>query len=213
MLKYHKNNTTDTSKSTPKTIEEYDSYDDQTPALKPSTTTPDTPSPTSLSTLLPNTTPNYNVIADDMVEQLIKPFKRNNHVYADCKSITGQIHTDQYRPVMIPSSSGMKYLMVLYEFYSNLIWATTIQYKTKLQLVTAYKRLFLLMRRRGLQPQLQRIDNACYKLLKEFLTANNMAYQLKPKIIHSYNYAKKATQNWKDPFLLGMTSNHPDFPQ
>ena len=68
MLKYHKNNTTDTSASTPTIIEEYDSYDDQTPALNPSTTTPDTPSPTSSSTLLPNTTPNDNVIADYMVK-------------------------------------------------------------------------------------------------------------------------------------------------
>ena len=113
---------------------------------------------------------------------------------------------------MITSSSGMRYVMVLYEFYSNLIWATTISYKTKLQLVTAYKRLFPLMKWRGLQPQLQRLDNACYKFLKEFMTANNVAHQLKLRRKHSCNYSKKAIQNWKYPFLSGMTSTHPDFP-
>ena len=44
------------------------------------------------------------------------------------------------------------------------------------------------------------------------MTNNNVAYQLKPKRKHSCNYAKKAIQNWKDSFLLGMTSTHPDFP-
>ena len=35
MLKYHEKNTTDKSAWTPTIIEEYDSYDDQTPALNP----------------------------------------------------------------------------------------------------------------------------------------------------------------------------------
>ena len=38
---------------------------------------------------------------------------------------------------MIPSASGMKDVMVLYDFDSNLIWATDIPPKTKIQLVTA----------------------------------------------------------------------------
>ena len=80
-----------------------------------------------------------------MVEQIIKPSKHNNYVYAYCKPTTWQIYTDKYGPVLIPSASGIKYLMVLYEFASNLIWATAIPSKTKIQLVTTYKRLFSLM--------------------------------------------------------------------
>ena len=49
--------------------------------------------------------------------------------------------------------------MVLYDFDSNLIWTTYIPSKDKLHLVTAYKRICLLMQQRGLQPQLQRLDN------------------------------------------------------
>ena len=67
---------------------------------------------------------------------------------------------------MIPSASGMKYVMVLYDFDSNLIWATSIPSETKLQLVTAYKRLFLLMQLLGLHPHLQLLDNECFNLLK-----------------------------------------------
>ena len=53
----------------------------------------------------------------------------------------------------------MKYLMILYEFDSNLIWDTAILSKTKPQLVTSYKHLFSLIQQRGLHPQLQRLDN------------------------------------------------------
>ena len=72
-----------------------------------------------------------------MFEELIKPSKRTNYVYADCKPITGQIYTDKYSPILIPSASGMKYVMVLYDFYSNLIWDIAIPSKSKLQFVTA----------------------------------------------------------------------------
>ena len=110
-----------------------------------------------------------------MVEKLIKLYKRTNYVYSDCKPITGRIYTDKSGPVLIPPYSGMKYVMVLYDFDSNIIWATAIPYKTKLQLVTAYKLLFSLMKQQGLNTQLQILDNECSNLLKEFMTANNVA--------------------------------------
>ena len=104
-----------------------------------------TPSHISLPALLNNNTNNGNVLADDMVKQLIKPSNCTRYVYADCKSITWQIYTDKSRPVLIPSASGMEYAMVLHDFDSNLIWDTAIPSKTKLQLVTDYKSIFLLM--------------------------------------------------------------------
>ena len=126
------NNATATSASTPTIIKEYDSDYYQTLTPKPSTTTPATTSPASLPTILPTTTPNDNSLADDMFEQFIKPYKRTNYLYSDCKPITGQIYTYQSVPVMIPSDIGMKYLMVLYEFYRNLIWDTAILSKNKI---------------------------------------------------------------------------------
>ena len=139
------NNTTATSSSTPTIIEEYDSYDYQTTVLNPSTTTPATQSPTSSPTLLPTTTLNDNVLAYDMVEQLIKPSNSTNYIYADYKPIKRQIYTDQSEPAMIPSDIGMKYTMVLYDFDRNLIWDTAIPSKTKIQLVPSNNQLFLLM--------------------------------------------------------------------
>ena len=59
----------------------------------------------------------------------------------------------------------------------------------------------------GLQPQLQRLDNECSNLLKEFMTANDVAYKLTLKGKHS-----QSIQTWKDHFLSGMASTHPYFP-
>ena len=73
-----------------------------------------------------------------------------NYVYDYCKPITAQIYTDQSGPILITSAGGMKYAMVLYDFYSNLIWDTNIRSKTKLQLATSYKGIFSLMQRQGL---------------------------------------------------------------
>ena len=92
-----------------------------------------------------------------MVEKLIKLYKRTNYVYSYCKPITGRIYTDKSGPVLIPPYSGMKYVMVLYDFDSNIIWATAIPYKTKLQLVTSYKLLFSLIQQKVLQPQMQHL--------------------------------------------------------
>ena len=76
------NNATDTASSIPTSIEEYDSDDDQTPAPNPSTTTPANPSPTSQPAQLPTTTPNGNVLADDIIEKLIKPSNHTNYIYS-----------------------------------------------------------------------------------------------------------------------------------
>ena len=160
------NNNTDTSESTPTIIEEYDSDDNLTLATNPSTTTQADPSLKPKPTILSTTPPNDNPLADYMVKKIIKPSKRTNYVYANYKPITGRIYTDQSRPVLIPSASGMKYVMVLYNFESNLIWPTTIPSKAKIQLITSYKRLFSLMKQKVLQTQLQIIDNECSNFLK-----------------------------------------------
>ena len=111
-----------------------------------------------------------------MVEQLIKPSERTNYFCADRKPITEQIYTDKSGPVLIPSASGMKYVMGLYDFDSNLIWATVIPFKTKIQLVTAYKHLFLLLQQQSLQPQLEHLANEWSNLLKYLTTTNDVAY-------------------------------------
>jgi hypothetical protein len=106
------------------------------------------------------------------IEQLIKPTRRTNHIYADCTQIKGQVYTDQTGKMLVPSVSGMNYCLILYDFDSNLIWAVPIPSRTKHQILKAMKQAFKLLESRGLKPQLQRLDNECSQLLKDKSTTN-----------------------------------------
>ena len=44
------------------------------------------------------------------------------------------------------------------------------------------------------------------------MTDNNIDYQLTPKGKHSRNAAEKGIQIFKDHFIAGLSSTHPDFP-
>ena len=49
-------------------------------------------------------------------------------------------------------------------------------------------------------------------MLKECLVDNEVDYQLVPPGIHCRNAAKKAIRTFKNHFISGLSSTHPDFP-
>jgi hypothetical protein len=117
--------------------------------------------------------------------------------------------------MLIPSVSGMKYCLILYDFDSNRIWAVPLPSQTKHQILKAMKQAFNLLGSRGLKPQLQRLDNACSQLLLKdyYMSDEGVEYQLTPRGKYSRNAAEKGVQTYKDPFAGGMSStHHPDFP-
>jgi len=64
------------------------------------------------------------------------PFSK--HIFPVCIPISEKKITDQTGQVTIPSSSGNKYLFVLYEYDSNFIHAVPIPSRTKNQFLTTY---------------------------------------------------------------------------
>ena len=196
--------------------------------LSPSTSLPSpssipapTATPTSLPTDIPSTAtpprvptvvPTELPISQQQIDEIIRPAKRTNHVYADCQTITGQIYTDQTGKMLTTSAAGMNYCLVLYDFDSNLVWAVPMPSRTKHQILKAMKETFKLLSSRGLKPQLQRLDNECSKLLKDYMSEEGVDYQLTPKGKHSRNAAEKAIQTAKNHFGAGIASTHPDFP-
>ena len=64
----------------------------------------------------------------------------------------------------------------------------------------------------GLRPQLQRLDNECSAILKEFLQAENVDYQLVPPGCHRRNAAERAIRTFKNHFIAGLCSLDKDFP-
>ena len=137
---------------------------------------------------------------------------RSKHVFADCIPVSGKIYTDQTGQFSIPSSSGNKYLFVLYEYDSNFIHAVPIPSRTKHQLLTAYKSSIALFKRRGFTPLLQRLDNEASELLQEYMHDEKIDFQLTPAGTHRRNTAERAIQTLKDHIIAGLCSCDPKFP-
>jgi hypothetical protein len=138
--------------------------------------------------------------------------QRTNVVYTDCQTITGNIGSDQTGRFVVPSTSGNNYLFILYDYDSNSIHAEPIPNRKKESIKTAYTKILRLLQRRGLHPQLHRLDNEASQLLKEFITDENIEFQLTPASLHRRNWAERAIQTFKNHFISGLCTTHPDFP-
>jgi hypothetical protein len=89
--------------------------------------------------------------------------------YAATVPITGQVYTDQTGRFVVPSSNGNNYLIVLYDYDSNVIMAHAIPSRSAKDILAGYKILHARLCEAGLKPQLQRLDNECSTILKDFM--------------------------------------------
>jgi hypothetical protein len=105
---------------------------------------------------------------------------------------TGKVYTDQTGCFPIQSSKGHNYIMVLYDYDSNTILAERLRNRTAPELLRGYNKMHQELVSRGLQPQLQRLDNEASKVLKQFLHDENVSFQLIPPHVHRRNAAERA---------------------
>jgi hypothetical protein len=81
----------------------------------------------------------------------------------------GQIYTDQTRRFPVVSSQGNKYIMILYDYDSNVIFAQPIKDRTSPELLKAFQVMEQELMARGLKPKIMKLDNEASKLLKTYL--------------------------------------------
>jgi Reverse transcriptase (RNA-dependent DNA polymerase) len=132
--------------------------------------------------------------------------------YAAIFEPTGQIYTDQTGRFVAPSSTGNNYLIVLYDYDSNSIQAEPMKNRSAESILAAYKVLHSRLCAAGLRPQLQRLDNECSTILKQFMQAEGVDYQLVPPGVHRRNAAERAIRTFKNHFIAGLCSLDKDFP-
>jgi hypothetical protein len=93
---------------------------------------------------------------------------RPNFCYAAVAEYpTGRIHIDQTGKFPVPSSQGMNYPLVLYEYDSNSIHAELMKNRTANKIFRAYKVIHATIVKAGLEPKLQRLDIKCSQILKD----------------------------------------------
>jgi hypothetical protein len=96
----------------------------------------------------------------------------------------GQIYTDQTGRFPVVSSKGNKYIMILYDYYSNAILEQPIKDRTAPDLLKAFQVMEHELVARGLKPKLTRLDNQASKLLKDYLHQQDITFQLVPPYSH-----------------------------
>jgi hypothetical protein len=125
---------------------------------------------------------------------------------------TGQIYTDQTGRFVAPSSAGNNYLMILYDYDSNHIFAQPFKNRTANCILQAFKIMHQRLCQAGCRPLLHRLDNECSTILKQYLTEEAIDYQLVPPGVHRRNAAERAIRTFQNHFIAGLCSVDKDFP-
>ena len=107
----------------------------------------------------------------------IIPHEKCHYCYTDIIEPTGQIYTDQTGKFIQPSSTGNNYVLILYDYDSNAILGEPFKSRRAKDILAAYQTLHAQLCKAGLRPKLQRLDNECSDILKEYMTEQNIEYQ------------------------------------
>ena len=106
----------------------------------------------------------------------------------------------------------MNYLLVVYDYGSDAILCEPMKAKTGPAIVATYKTILRLLQSRGLKPQLQRLDNKASAKLRQFMTAEDIDFQLAPPNMHRRNDAERAIRKFKKHFIKILSGTKPKFP-
>ena len=127
--------------------------------------------------------------------------------------LTGVMSTDQSGRFPITSRRGNAYIMVSYDYDSNVIDATAIRSREDAALIEGYTELYSHLTKAGITPLLHKLDNEASKQLIEAIERNDCDYQLAPAYDHRTNSAERAWQTLKNHFLSTLYGVDPDFPK
>ena len=152
------------------------------------------------------------VTTDDNFPPLDALNDRTHFCYATIYEPTGKIYTDLTGRFVAEASTGNNYLFVLYDYDSNGILCEPIKNRTKHSILAAFQNLHAKLVKAGVRPKLQRLDNECSDILKEFMTNEGIDYQLVPPHVHRRNAAERAIRTFKNHFVATLCSTDPAFP-
>ena len=110
------------------------------------------------------------------------------------------------------SSRGNQYVMIMYHYDPNVIWGIPLKSRNAGDIVAAWKHLHKKFLNGGFKPNLFIFDNEFSGEFRSAVEQENITLQLVTPHMHRTNPAERAIQTWKDHFLAGLASTHPDFP-
>jgi hypothetical protein len=104
----------------------------------------------------------------------------------------GQLYTDLTGKFPVRSSKGNSYVMVCYIYDCNYIKFVTMKSRSASEWFKAYDSIHQELTVKGFKPKLQTLDNEASTALKNFLTVNDISYQLVPPHCHRRGATERA---------------------
>jgi Reverse transcriptase (RNA-dependent DNA polymerase) len=125
---------------------------------------------------------------------------------------TGQVYSDQTGRFPTTSSMGHTQIFILYDYDSNSIHAQPMKSKSAQDILQAYTTVCNTLIRAGLRPKLQKMDNECSGILKDYMDKENIQLQFVPPGVHRANAAERAIRTFKNHLIAGLATTDPNFP-
>ncbi len=144
-------------------------------------------------------------------------FKEDNKTNMFCvaaidDAITGTIYSDNIGRFPMQSLEGALYLFLLYDYRSNAILVKPLKTMDHKEFVKAFQEQVTYLKKKGLKPKFNVIDNIVSKAVQEFLESENINIQIVEPHNHPVNAVGRAIQTFKDHFIAGLCTTDKQFP-
>jgi hypothetical protein len=125
---------------------------------------------------------------------------------------TSKSYSDLTGRFPIHSNQGNLYVLLIYLCNENAIIVEPLKNRSEGEQLCAYQTLLQRIPK-SQQPRIHWMDNEASTALKRMLIEEyHMEYQLVPPHIHRRNAMERAIRTFKNHFVAGLCSTHPDFP-
>ena len=123
------------------------------------------------------------------------------------------IYSDATGKFPVPSYHGNRYIMVVYVYEANAILVRPMVNREKETIVATFTDIYDYLTKRKFTPKLHVLDNECSNILKDFIQKeNNAKIQFVEPHQHRVNASERAIQTFKNHFISGLCTAHPQFP-
>ena len=97
---------------------------------------------------------------------------------------TGKTFSDQTGRFSFTSSKGNKYVMIMYDYDSNIILGEAMKSRIGDDILRDFTKMHTELKGKDLELKMHRLDNKCPEILKKYMKNQKITYQLVPPHIH-----------------------------
>ena len=137
---------------------------------------------------------------------------RENKFYMKTIDLTHKLCSDQICRFPITSRKGNKHVMIVHDHHSSAILSQPIKTKWAIKQLRNVQEIHKFLNDRSIHPKMHVMDNECPLVVKEHLiNSKKTQLLLVTPYMHRFNVAEKAIDRYKNHFIFGLSTLHPEF--